>query len=579
MKDRKLEFHFQAKSFVFGFEPSMWGFGVQENIWGREQTVDITDDVTGEPHEIAQRNLPMYVNEVGHANLEETVHACEENDRVIKYFLVIRKPMKKGEKIELFVNYGSRYESNRERKGYGKANMTNQEKGDDHFPSRLRRNFPEREHLILDVEESRMCDFAMIMEFCASLAKPLHDLLDSFLRSCTSSVIAVSPITAKQVIAVRRLAWMASIFQARLDAIRNNSHRPIYELGVMDDLYTFQCSEYLPQMTWVNWKEFVSVLDENRVIKDEKGNIIWDELCCEAIEEICFLVRDKIVLPCDSSRWCPIAVEVTQNLCVATAKSLWARNKGSSSEMLSQQFLEIAKKAADEIKDKATPSRLAFNKDFEDLFVFDELGSESIAAKPEHIIVTKRNPFGGDNSASPLLIGCRSAFDEGQEQREVIHTTWYLARQVFFLVDAIAQVALEGESNYSRELLLTTIGLDAQTASLALDKVVIPPRCRQVDNNDYPRYNPTKQQKSKPRKASVEGSTKSKGADRIEKENSSLFWNIIWPALKDEHGWTLVHGTRPNDFFACPRGVIKGKNGFRNRIDYFDSVMMSKLAC
>ena len=586
VEDRKMELHFQAKSFIFGFEPAMWGFGVQENIWGREQTVDITDDVTGEPHDMAQRNLPMYVNEVGHSNLEETVHACEENDRVIKYFFVIRRPMKKGEEIELFVNYGSRYESNRERKGYGVANFAGKEKGDDHVPSRLRRNFPEREHLILDLEESRMCEFAMVMEFCASLAKPLHDMLDTFLHACTSSVIAISPITAKQVIAIRRLDWMSSIFQARLDEMQNTSHRPVYEVGDMDNLYAFECGEYLPRMMWMKWNELHSVLDENRGIKDKKGKVIWDELRCEAIEEICFKVRDKVVLPCDASRWCPIAIEVTQNLCVATAKTLWAQKKSSSTELLSQQFLKIAKKAADEIKGQPTPSRLAFNKDFEDLFVFDELGAESTAEKAERIIVTKRIHFAGgyeiDKSAAPLLIGCRSAFDESQDQREVIHTTWYLARQVFFLVDAIAQFALVGESAYSRELLLTTIGLDAQTASLALDKVVIPPRGSQVENNDYPRYIPTKQQAikpSQPREGLGDSSTKSKVADRSEKENSSLFWNIIWPVLKDEHGWTLSHGTRPQDFFACPRNVVKGKNGFRNRVDYFDSVPLSKLAC
>jgi hypothetical protein len=553
----------------------MWGFGVQETLWGREQMVDITDDLTGEPHEIAQQHLPMYVNEVGHADLEETVHACEENDRVIKYFFVVRKPMKKGEELELFVNYRSAYESNRERKGYGKKNLADTEKSDDHFPSRLRRNFVEREHLILDVEETKMCDFAMVIEFCANLAQPLHNILNDFMRCASSSLPIVSPILAKQVVAVRRLDWISSIFKARLEEMRNPGHRPAYELGPVDEHFTFQCIENLPRVVWGKWSELFSVLEKNSMVQDRNGTVIWDELCRESMEEICFEVRKKIVLPFDESRWCPIAVEVTQNLCVATAKSLWSQGKSTSVEMLSQEFLEIAKKAAHEITGQALSARLAFNNDFEDLFVFDEPGLKDIVGKGEQIVVTKKTLAVGDESdksVSPVLIGVRTACDDSKDHREDIHTTWYLARQVFFLVDTMAQFALA--SAYSRELLVTNIGLDVRTASLAVAKAVVPRRGSRMDENKYLRYKAMKQTGNKLRKGEA---TKSKGATPNEKTNSALFWNIIWPELKDEQGWTLIHGNRPHDFYACPRDVVRGQAGFRNRIDYFDSVPLSKL--
>jgi len=102
--------------------------------------------------------------------------------RVIKYFAVIREPMQKGEELELLVNYCHAYETNGERRGYGKSNLAHREKGDEHLPSCLRRNFPEREHFILDVQEANMCNFAMLIKFCVGIAKPLHNILDDFMR-------------------------------------------------------------------------------------------------------------------------------------------------------------------------------------------------------------------------------------------------------------------------------------------------------------------------------------------------------------------------------------------------------------
>jgi hypothetical protein len=43
--------------------------------------------------------------------------------------------------------------------------------------------------------------------------------------------------------------------------------------------------------------------------------------------------------------------------------------------------------------------------------------------------------------------------------------------------------------------------------------------------------------------------------------------------LKDELGWHLEKGTRPHDFYACPKGVVRGE-GFKNRVDFFDSVLV-----
>jgi hypothetical protein len=91
-------------------EPSSWGFSVEETIHDHEQTVDITDDGTGEPHEIARQNIPMYVNEAGHGSeLHENVVA-RHDVRTVFYYLYVKAPMHVGDTVELLVDYGDTYE-------------------------------------------------------------------------------------------------------------------------------------------------------------------------------------------------------------------------------------------------------------------------------------------------------------------------------------------------------------------------------------------------------------------------------------------------------------------------------------
>ena len=106
--DRKpKESIFDIKSFLFSHVPSEWAFGVQEKLFGRDdQSIDITDDRTGETHDIAKSHIPMYVNEVGHdKTLVQNIEALERHDRSIHYYINIRKPMEKGETVELLTNY------------------------------------------------------------------------------------------------------------------------------------------------------------------------------------------------------------------------------------------------------------------------------------------------------------------------------------------------------------------------------------------------------------------------------------------------------------------------------------------
>ena len=88
-QDRKTKAEFDVKSFIFDHEPGVWSFGVHEQLFpGQEQIVDITDDVTGDTHQLAQHGLAMHVNEVGHdKTLKQNVDALEVLDRSVDYFV------------------------------------------------------------------------------------------------------------------------------------------------------------------------------------------------------------------------------------------------------------------------------------------------------------------------------------------------------------------------------------------------------------------------------------------------------------------------------------------------------------
>jgi len=358
---------------------------------------------------------------------------------------------------------------------------------------------------------------------------------------------------------------------------------------MIDDLFTFQASENLPGMVWGKWQEeLFSKLEEYPMIRDKKGIIIWEEVCHEAIKEVCFKVRKKLILPCDESRWCPVAVKVTHNLCMATAKALWPQKQSSSNLTLSQKFLDIAKRIGDKINGLHTSVRLSFNGSFEDPFVRCDMAANDTGKKDQRFIVTKSHlatSCSSEKSTSSLLAGCRTACIKDVNEVADLNRMWYLACQVFFVVDTIAQTTLDGRNAYSQQLLMTTIGLDAGVASLALEKVVLPPSQgrRRVENlGSRSRFehtfkrpkgsvcNLTATRKATPTESNLPKPTQPQSTLPKPTTNASLFWNVVWPVLQDDHGWTLICGRRPNNFYACPRGVIRGQPGFsRNRIDFF----------
>ncbi|CAB1113455.1 unnamed protein product [Ectocarpus sp. CCAP 1310/34] len=55
------------------------------------------------------------------------------------------------------------------------------------------------------------------------------------------------------------------------------------------------------------------------------------------------------------------------------------------------------------------------------------------------------------------------------------------------------------------------------------------------------------------------------------KEYKRAFDDVVWPGLAQEFGWKRVRGPRPSDVYYLPPGVVRGQNGAKCRVDYFDS--------
>jgi len=73
----------------------------------------------------------------------------EKGEGTVYYYIRIdeKHAMKKGDTVELLVNYGKHYEGVRERKGYGLVNLQEGLGGDWDEKAKLQRNFVERKEI------------------------------------------------------------------------------------------------------------------------------------------------------------------------------------------------------------------------------------------------------------------------------------------------------------------------------------------------------------------------------------------------------------------------------------------------
>jgi hypothetical protein len=421
--DRKPNLHFDIKTFLFGHKPSEWCFGVNEKLFGQEeQLVDITDDCTGNTHDIARVNIPMYVNEVGHnKKLVHNVESRDDEDRSVHYYINIVEPMKQGQSVELLTDYFDTYEDVRERKGYGKKNLTIGLKSDEHLFARMERNCGVRQHLedeLLSLaaklqEEhpkgraddnhkpkslniQRMYELMEFIEECIRV--PLVAQTDHFLSESETTSDAPS---CRQWVALMRLQWLGSFIPKFLDVMEQT-----IETSVERMLPTYpwrsmlvQCRKWAGDMKWQSFSRFFQ-LDEG--LTDSCGDNIRDAVCAEIVETICYDLKDEIPRPFDPFLWCPVAQELLSALSRHVAIDKWhTESTGASSahqQELLQKFFFAASHAAGKIREAAANVQCGSTD-----IAFDSGVDGDIEVRAVQLAKFEKNDFEG-NSMNPKAL-------------------------------------------------------------------------------------------------------------------------------------------------------------------------------
>lgn len=332
--DRKREPDYDLKNFLFGDAPAEYGMGVDEKIGGCKQVIDLTDDITGTRHEAVLR-LPMsYINEVGHSpNLKANVHIREKDDRSVFYFLKLVKSMKKGETVELLANYDDSYESIRERKGYGKENIENGMKSDEHEPTALERNFEDRIQMQESIVDLNVVDLFHLTEFAfENVLVPLDAFIEKYLND-DSSFVKPSSL---QWVARHRLSWVADLILDRSVRLLQKTD-PGFSRNLL-----LQVKEWGKAMKWNQYGRSVEFLAER------------DAEACAALksssrEEILYRMSKKIVKPLNESMWCEVSVALIKSMCDDVATSLLLE-EGERERFLSQEFFAGALAAMEMIQ-------------------------------------------------------------------------------------------------------------------------------------------------------------------------------------------------------------------------------------
>jgi hypothetical protein len=568
--DRKIWSHFDVKGFIFSNIPNEWCFEVEECLNGQQQMVDITDDVTGEPHKSACEHIPMYVNEVGHdKTLIQSVHALLSNDdRSVLYYIAIAEPLRQGDTIELLVAYKGFYEEVRKRKGYALSNLNGSEKSDDHFGTFLKRNFEERNNIKDIIAALSLMDLYLMIDWLEPFHAKLAQLVDDFIPRAKTTKEGDSLETcplAQQFVSLRRLSWISKLLQKQLDILKKTISS-VEGRAIID-----QSSQALRTLKWTSWQDLISVLEQFPDTKDSNGKNIKKVFEAEIVEEKCYAVKKRIVEPMEESLWCEVSMRLIRSLCIATAKALW-KDRGADEESLFKKFMQIGVQASVDIRRGSDARRLAFFPKFK--------GSAGLKLKDNAFprrsgtageVMTKLakadNPDCVKTSPelSNELLAIPIPIENVTEPQ--IQETWYLCWQVIYVIDSFAQRYLGG-SLYSLEKLCSALHVDANTVSAAIRSIKYERQTSHRKNSK--RKAPSRDPggpKKKPRKMKAKNPLKGR---RGPSESKTFFWDIVWACLARKCGWQLERGNRPVDFYAHPPGVARG-HGFKNRIDFFDS--------
>jgi hypothetical protein len=142
--------------------------------------------------------------------------------------------MKKGDSVELLVNYGDVYEEVRERKGYGRVNMNSSD--EDLLQKNLMRSLRDRAEVEKDVLDLKVTEMFHLVEFLTNkIFKPI---------TSTNEGVSLDIRGKKNLIAMRRLNWIGDKLSGRLNKLIRE--------GAINEKHEFVTYIYKKIKTWKN---------------------------------------------------------------------------------------------------------------------------------------------------------------------------------------------------------------------------------------------------------------------------------------------------------------------------------------
>lgn len=605
------------KNFIFSDEVETYGYGVDELIHGsKKQYIDITDNATGLPHEESRRLIPSYINEIGHdSRLKRNVHIRDKENGSIHYYLDLKNPLKRGDTVELFVDYDQAYEDVRERKGYGIANIENGERSNSHEPTALLRYFDRREFVTEEIDNFSPLDIFYTLEFIVeNIQEPIDAVISEYIKK-GQQIIQDKP-TSFQLRARRRLHWLSDVFLARISNLLDMFPEDMPRDYAPYNSLLKHSRRWADNMKWHSFAKDTQSLEN---VDDEA----YKTLIAASREDVLYSLSKKIVMPLNEAMWCPAAVDLIKKLSKYTVFVLSLGGDDMFNHLM-QKYLKCAKKTALVIrqacKDHDVGSRaldlLVFVSDIKKDERIDVNMLRSFEGFKESGFFRKHTTFPKGITASLLDIQAyRDTMDlcclPGQFDMAIVpdseskthevliakgissgngvlgevdecvvgyprHTdffakggrineTWYLLWQVVFVVHCFAEEFVRGNGgHYSLQALCKVVGVDLADAEAVVEQG--------IENREYAIQFSSKSGKVHPKKprSTNKGPTTRTARKGVLSFDRRLFHEIIWKTLVEEFGWTLDVGNRPNDFYFIPPGV-KRCRGFQNRKDYFDS--------
>ena len=586
----------------------------------------------------------MYVNEVGHAkDLVQNV-LPKELGQSVHYYLHLRSPMRKGETVELLVDYQSMYEKSRERKGYGIANLKGEIAGDEDVGTRLDRNITERKEMEKYFSEMTPQELSCSLYFMMKkIYDPVMDSLNRFTSEYekngyipTSKELVPHP---RKWIAKRRMEWIGNLMIKKLTDghVKKNA-----EDHVVKNLITILKVKKLAEFT--NPHPFYNTLLVSN--KETLMQALHREVC----EEILHKASKFLIRPFDSSIWCVTSqilmkkivsavanwklqkheniVESQKNLVnkliYETSESIritrsvfdglennqkqrkkYASNFSFRSSLLSRSAVNhcVDKIEGSKLrstsnifnvpphvavaynlkKDGQTLNDLVKQQNHNHIFVAEKIKKRTLCEKPPRYVSFPTSQLAVESEANIPRLDFH----------------WYVVWQFLLVTHGVAscnvewekEVLIEGENSrksttiiYSLEKLCKAMKFDdggtenfiddvkrmlenVQKSAISYEKMKI-----KISDDSLKKAKESKKREnmkkiSKPPSQVV----KRKGKSMI--NQNRLFFDIIWNTLLS-FGWTLEYGSRPSDFYYMPPGVTRkmGEN-FKNRVDFFDSVV------